>query len=148
MRQPFAREDRPATELQLIVGVSSASGSMISRVAPEVQFMRSVLSPKYDPSPSQADIQMTKAIIDVAAPPGISVHDHIIVGRGGACEFERDEVDLEMLALGWCEPTTPTVQSEDLSASELRSTSTTKSVCTLVLYPLPPPRCGPSPANT
>src|SRR6266849_892667 len=83
MRQPFAREDRPATELQLIVGVSSASGSMISRVAPEVQFMRSVLSPKYDPSPSQADIQMTKAIIDVAAPPGVSVHDHIIVGRGG-----------------------------------------------------------------
>ena len=36
-----------------------------------------------DPSPSQADIQMTKAIIDIAAPLGISVHDHIIVGKGG-----------------------------------------------------------------
>jgi hypothetical protein len=29
---------------------------MISRVALEVSFMRSVLSPKYDPTPSQADI--------------------------------------------------------------------------------------------
>jgi DNA repair protein RadC len=45
--------------------------------------MRSVLSPKCDPTPSQADIQMTKAIADVAAPPGISVHDHIIVGKNG-----------------------------------------------------------------
>ena len=33
-----------------------------------------------DPTPSQADIQMTKAIIDIAAPLGISVHDH---GKGG-----------------------------------------------------------------
>ena len=36
-----------------------------------------------DPTPSQADIQMTKAIVDIAAPLGISVHDHIIVGRNG-----------------------------------------------------------------
>jgi DNA repair protein RadC len=36
-----------------------------------------------DPTPSQADIRMTKAIIDIAAPLGISVHDHIIVGRNG-----------------------------------------------------------------
>jgi DNA repair protein RadC len=39
--------------------------------------------PSGDPTPSSADIQMTKAIIDIAAPLGISVHDHIIVGRGG-----------------------------------------------------------------
>jgi DNA repair protein RadC len=26
---------------------------------------------------------MTKAIIEIAKPLGISVHDHIIVGRGG-----------------------------------------------------------------
>jgi DNA repair protein RadC len=26
---------------------------------------------------------MTKAIIDIAAPLGISVHDHIIVGKNG-----------------------------------------------------------------
>ena len=45
--------------------------------------MRSVLSPTYDPSPSHADIQMTKAIADIATPPGISVHNHIIVGKNG-----------------------------------------------------------------
>jgi len=39
--------------------------------------------PSGDPTPSQADIRMTKAIIDIAAPLGISVHDHIIVGKSG-----------------------------------------------------------------
>ena len=39
--------------------------------------------PSGDPTPSQADIQMTKAIIDIATPLGISVHDHIIVGKKG-----------------------------------------------------------------
>jgi len=39
--------------------------------------------PSGDPTPSSADIQMTKAIVDIAAPLGISVHDHIIVGKGG-----------------------------------------------------------------
>ncbi len=39
--------------------------------------------PSGDPTPSQADIAMTRQIIDVAKPLGISVHDHIIVGRDG-----------------------------------------------------------------
>src|SRR5215469_4976659 len=39
--------------------------------------------PSGDPTPSQADIQMTKAIINIATPLGIAVHDHIIVGKGG-----------------------------------------------------------------
>ena len=39
--------------------------------------------PSGDPTPSQADIRMTKAIIDIAGPLGISVHDHIIVGKNG-----------------------------------------------------------------
>ena len=39
--------------------------------------------PSGDPTPSQADIRMTKAIIEIAAPLGISVHDHIIVGKNG-----------------------------------------------------------------
>jgi len=39
--------------------------------------------PSGDPTPSGADIQMTKSVIDVAAPLGIAVHDHIIVGRDG-----------------------------------------------------------------
>lgn len=39
--------------------------------------------PSGDPTPSHADIQMTKTIIDVAKPLGIEVHDHIIVGKDG-----------------------------------------------------------------
>jgi DNA repair protein RadC len=39
--------------------------------------------PSGDPTPSQADIQMTQQIIAVAGPLGISVHDHLIVGRDG-----------------------------------------------------------------
>ncbi|MEO3385767.1 DNA repair protein RadC [Mesorhizobium sp. CAU 1741] len=39
--------------------------------------------PSGDPSPSRADIDMTKTIIETARPLGITVHDHIIVGRNG-----------------------------------------------------------------
>ena len=39
--------------------------------------------PSGDPTPSQADIQMTKSIVAISAPLGISVHDHIIVGKNG-----------------------------------------------------------------
>ena len=39
--------------------------------------------PSGDPTPSHADIQMTQQIIAVASPLGISIHDHIIVGKEG-----------------------------------------------------------------
>jgi DNA repair protein RadC len=39
--------------------------------------------PSGDPTPSQADIQMTQQIVAVAGPLGIAVHDHIIVGKDG-----------------------------------------------------------------
>ena len=39
--------------------------------------------PSGDPTPPRADIQMTQAIVDVAKPLGIAVHDHIIVGKDG-----------------------------------------------------------------
>jgi len=39
--------------------------------------------PSGDPTPSRADILMTHQIIEIAKPLGISVHDHLIVGRGG-----------------------------------------------------------------
>ncbi len=44
--------------------------------------------PSGDPTPSQADIQMTKAIVDIATPLGIAVHDHIIVGRNGPASLK------------------------------------------------------------
>jgi DNA repair protein RadC len=39
--------------------------------------------PSGDPTPSRADIQMTQAIVAVATPLGITVYDHIIVGKEG-----------------------------------------------------------------
>jgi DNA repair protein RadC len=39
--------------------------------------------PSGDPTPSRADIDMTKMIVDAARPLGITIHDHIIVGRQG-----------------------------------------------------------------
>jgi DNA repair protein RadC len=43
--------------------------------------------PSGDPTPSSADIKVTHDIIAIAKPMGISVHDHIIVGRGGHASF-------------------------------------------------------------
>ena len=37
--------------------------------------------PSGDPTPSRADIEMTKTIADTTKPLGITVHDHIIVGK-------------------------------------------------------------------
>ena len=39
--------------------------------------------PSGDPAPSRADIEMTQAIIAIARPLGIAVHDHLIVGKDG-----------------------------------------------------------------
>jgi len=39
--------------------------------------------PSGDPTPSRADIDMTRTIVEVARPLGILVHDHVIVGRNG-----------------------------------------------------------------
>ena len=48
--------------------------------------------PSGDPTPSQADIQMTKAIVDIATPLGISVHDHIIVAKVGHTSFKGSKL--------------------------------------------------------
>ena len=39
--------------------------------------------PSGDPTPSSADIRMTRQIAVIAESMGISVHDHLIVGRHG-----------------------------------------------------------------
>jgi DNA repair protein RadC len=43
--------------------------------------------PSGDPTPSRADIDMTKTIIDTAGPLGITVHDHVIIGKNGHVSF-------------------------------------------------------------
>jgi DNA repair protein RadC len=39
--------------------------------------------PSGDPTPSRADIEMTKQVAEVAKTLGIQLYDHIIVGRDG-----------------------------------------------------------------
>lgn len=39
--------------------------------------------PSGDPSPSRADIEITRAIIDAGKGLGIAVHDHLIIGTSG-----------------------------------------------------------------
>jgi len=39
--------------------------------------------PSGDPTPSHADIEMTKQVATVAKPLGVALHDHIIVGKDG-----------------------------------------------------------------
>ena len=39
--------------------------------------------PSGDPSPSSADVQMTKQVADIARPLGITLHDHIVIGKNG-----------------------------------------------------------------
>ena len=39
--------------------------------------------PSGDPSPSSADVQMTRQITEIAKPLGITVHDHVIIGKSG-----------------------------------------------------------------
>ena len=39
--------------------------------------------PSGDPTPSQADIQMTRKIVEIASSLGITVHDHIIIAKDG-----------------------------------------------------------------
>ncbi len=43
--------------------------------------------PSGDPTPSMADIEMTKKIVDAGQRLGVAVHDHIIVGRKGHVSF-------------------------------------------------------------
>lgn len=48
--------------------------------------------PSGDPTPSRADITMTKKIIDALDKIGILVHDHIIVGRDGHASLKQLEL--------------------------------------------------------
>lgn len=45
--------------------------------------------PSGDPTPSRADIDMTRQVIEAARALDISVHDHLIVGRDGVASFKQ-----------------------------------------------------------
>jgi DNA repair protein RadC len=48
--------------------------------------------PSGDPTPSAADIRMTKDIVAIAEPFGITVHDHLIVGKHGQTSFRGQKL--------------------------------------------------------
>jgi DNA repair protein RadC len=48
--------------------------------------------PGGDPSPSRADIEMARGIVEVAKPLGIAVHDHIIVGKDGHASLKGQKL--------------------------------------------------------
>lgn len=45
--------------------------------------------PSGDPTPSRADIDMTKQVIEAARALSLQVHDHLIVGREGVASFKQ-----------------------------------------------------------
>ena len=45
--------------------------------------------PSGDPTPSRADIEMTRQVVLAAKSLGLEVHDHLIVGREGVASFKQ-----------------------------------------------------------
>ena len=44
--------------------------------------------PSGDPTPSAADVDMTRQVIDAGRPLRITVHDHLVVGAEGVASFK------------------------------------------------------------
>jgi DNA repair protein RadC len=44
--------------------------------------------PSGDPTPSAADVDMTRQVVDACRPLRIAVHDHLVVGRDGVASFK------------------------------------------------------------
>ena len=74
---------------------------MTQLVVLEYEFLLSLLVHNHlsgDPTPAQADIHLTKAIVQIATPLGISVHDHIIVGKNGHASLRGLKLILAMFS--------------------------------------------------
>ncbi len=46
--------------------------------------------PSGDPTPSTADIEMTREVSRAAAALGVAVHDHVVIGRSGHVSFRSE----------------------------------------------------------
>jgi DNA repair protein RadC len=85
-----------ATETQLELGQGTVDHAPVyprevMRRALELSASSLILvhnHPSGDPSPSQADIEMTKQIIEAGRSLRISIHDHLVVGRDGVASFK------------------------------------------------------------
>ena len=48
--------------------------------------------PSGDVTPSRADVEMTRTIVETAKPLGIVVHDHLIIGRSGHTSYKAQRL--------------------------------------------------------
>jgi DNA repair protein RadC len=48
--------------------------------------------PSGDPTPSKADLEMTKQVVAALAAVGITVHDHVIVGKNKHTSFKTQRL--------------------------------------------------------
>jgi DNA repair protein RadC len=63
----------------------------VARRALEVSASAVILAhnhPSGDPTPSTADIDMTRQVIEAVRPLRIAVHDHLVIGRDGVASFK------------------------------------------------------------
>ncbi len=63
----------------------------IMRVALEVSASAVILvhnHPSGDPTPSTADVDMTRQVVEAGRPLRVTVHDHLVVGRDGVASFK------------------------------------------------------------
>jgi DNA repair protein RadC len=44
--------------------------------------------PSGDPTPSKADLEMTRAVAKALGTVGIALHDHVVLGRGRHASFK------------------------------------------------------------
>ena len=45
--------------------------------------------PSGDPTPSRADIEMTRQVVQAGLHLNVEVHDHLVVGRHGVASFKQ-----------------------------------------------------------
>lgn len=63
----------------------------IARRALELSACAAILvhnHPSGDPTPSDADVEMTRQVVDACRPLRIAIHDHLVVGRDGVASFK------------------------------------------------------------
>ena len=48
--------------------------------------------PSGDPTPSRADIEMTKELISALAPLNVAVHDHVVISSAGHCSLKGQQL--------------------------------------------------------
>jgi DNA repair protein RadC len=73
---------------QLIADEKLGDGTVDHAPVYPREVARRALELSGDPTPSSADIDMTRQIVDALRPLRIGVHDHLVVGRDGVASFK------------------------------------------------------------